>query len=90
MPGECVPPEPREPQKPQNPPGLPALGALLVDARGRIGEFRGEWCGLWSLRPIGGGIEWTVEPTQVQRATRGQELRARTAYANARSRGERL
>ncbi|WP_055529286.1 hypothetical protein [Streptomyces graminilatus] len=72
------------------PPNLPAPGALLVDAHDRIGEFRGEWCGLWSLRPVTGGTEWTVNPADVRPASPQQRLRAENSRANARSRGERL
>ncbi|MCS0639361.1 hypothetical protein NX801_27730 [Streptomyces sp. LP05-1] len=68
---------------------LPALGTLLVDVvRERVGEFRGEWCGQWALRPLGGGTEWTADPAEVQVASPEQRIRAKTAYANARSRGE--
>ncbi|MFF5305949.1 MULTISPECIES: hypothetical protein [unclassified Streptomyces] len=70
------------------PPQLPAPGTLLVDSRDRIGEFRGEWCGLWSLRPVTGGTEWTVNPEDVQPANPQQRLHAETARANARSRGD--
>lgn len=70
------------------PPGLPAPGTRVVDARDRVGEFRGEWCGVWSLRPVEGGTEWTVDPEDVRPASPGERLRAATARANARSRGE--
>uniref|UniRef100_A0AAU2W0R0 Uncharacterized protein n=1 Tax=Streptomyces sp. NBC_00008 TaxID=2903610 RepID=A0AAU2W0R0_9ACTN len=68
----------------------PPAGALLVD-RGRndrVGEFRGIAGPYWSLRPIGGGPEWEALPEYVRPATRDERLRARTAYENARSRGE--
>lgn len=67
---------------------VPAVGTIIVDSRGRVGTFRGEWCGLWSLRPIGGGTEWTVNPGDLTPAGPEQRLRAETARANARSRGE--
>lgn len=66
----------------------PERGILLVDAQGRVGEFRGEWCGEWSLRPVTGGLEWTVGPDEVRPASPEERLRAGTARANARSRGE--
>ncbi|NED93346.1 hypothetical protein G3I76_76575 [Streptomyces sp. SID11233] len=69
---------------------LPPAGALLVD-RGRndrVGEFRGVSGPYWSLRPIGGGPEWEAIPEYVRPATRDERLRARTAYENARSRGD--
>lgn len=68
----------------------PATGTLMVDATGRVGEFRGEWCGLWSLRPATGGTEWTVAPNDVKPASAEQCIHAKTARANARSRGDLL
>ncbi len=69
----------------------PAVGALVVDTeRDQLGEYRGEWAGEWSLRPVGGGKEWTTKPANVEPATTEQRLSAGTALANARSRGERL
>ncbi|MFE3716874.1 hypothetical protein [Streptomyces cyaneofuscatus] len=78
---------------PPRPPGLPfppALGALVVDASraDRVGEFRGVAGTRWSLRPVGGGIEWEAEPRHVRPALLIEQLRARTARLNARSRGE--
>jgi hypothetical protein len=78
------------PLRPQTPQPVPAVGTLVVDARDRVGEFRGVWCGEWSLRPVTGGTEWTVAPEDVQPASPEQRLRAETARANARSRGELL
>ncbi|MGN5633015.1 hypothetical protein [Streptomyces sp. AC154] len=69
---------------------LPPVGALLVD-RGRndrVGEFRGASGPYWSLRPVGGGPEWEAIPEYVRPATRDERLHARTAYENARSRGD--
>jgi hypothetical protein len=40
------------------------------------------------LRPHGGGKEWDADPASVRPATPAERLRAATAYANARSRGE--
>ncbi|PVC96321.1 hypothetical protein DBP19_08275 [Streptomyces sp. CS090A] len=72
------------------PPDLPAPGAFLVDTsrNDRVGEFRGVAVCYWSLRPVGGGREWEVEPRHVRLALPIEQLRARTARANARSRGE--
>ncbi|MFF6905931.1 hypothetical protein ACFY9Q_08330 [Streptomyces sp. NPDC012389] len=77
----------------QQPPGLPfppALGALVVDTSraDRVGEFRGVAGTRWSLRPVGGGREWEAEPVHVRPALLIEQLRARTARLNARSRGE--
>ncbi|WP_411083275.1 hypothetical protein [Streptomyces sp. cmx-18-6] len=68
----------------------PAVGALLVDtSRGdRVGEFRGVAGCYWSLRPVGGRREWEVEPRYVRPALVIEQLRARIARMNARSRGE--
>ncbi|MEU6627063.1 hypothetical protein ABZ905_02085 [Streptomyces parvus] len=72
------------------PPDLPALGALVVDTSraDRVGEFRGVAGPYWSLRPVGGGAEWEAEPCHVRPALLIEQLRARTARLNARSRGE--
>ncbi|MFF0058653.1 hypothetical protein ACFYRI_30115 [Streptomyces microflavus] len=74
----------------EEPPDLPALGTLLVDTsrNNRVGEFRGGAGCYWSLRPMGGGTEWEVEPRHVRLALPIEQLRARTARANARSRGD--
>ncbi|MDI3386084.1 hypothetical protein QIS99_07605 [Streptomyces sp. B-S-A8] len=67
----------------------PAIGTLVRDVRrDRLGEFRGECCGRWFLRPERGGREWEAAPEDVQLADPAQRLRAGTARANARSRGE--
>jgi hypothetical protein len=69
----------------------PAVGALVVDTRvDQVGEFRGVAGPFWSLRPIGGGIEWDAEPERVRPADPIERLHAETARANARSRGERM
>ncbi|MFE9607525.1 hypothetical protein [Streptomyces sp. NPDC006012] len=44
--------------------------------------------GLWYLRSVTGGREWTVDPVDAHPASPAQRLRAETARANARSRGE--
>ncbi|MEI5036131.1 hypothetical protein RB201_36240 [Streptomyces sp. S1A(2023)] len=74
----------------QQPPDPPAPGTLVVDtARGdRVGEFLGVAGPYWSLRPVGGGVEWEAEPHRVRPALLIEQLRARTARLNARSRGE--
>ncbi|MFH8434248.1 hypothetical protein ACH4A3_03300 [Streptomyces sp. NPDC018007] len=71
-------------------PTVPVRGTLLVDtSRGdRVGEFQGVAGPYWSLRPVGGGHEWEVEPRSVRPALLMEQLRARTARLNARSRGE--
>ncbi|MFJ9888100.1 hypothetical protein ACIQRW_19850 [Streptomyces sp. NPDC091287] len=71
-------------------PTVPAPGTLLADtSRGdRVGEFRGVAGPYWALRPVAGGREWEVEPRYVRPALLMEQLRARTARLNARSRGE--
>jgi len=73
-----------------NPPPVPAVGAILIDGRDRVGEFRGVHHGLWWLRPLRGGIEWTVKPGEARPAPSNWQLRARVALANTRTarRGE--
>ncbi|WP_317633488.1 DUF7848 domain-containing protein [Streptomyces sp. HUAS TT20] len=78
------------PAKWQGPRHVPATGTLVVDARNRVGEFRGAECGYWYLRPVTGGIEWQVTPGEVRPASPAQRLQAETARADARSRGELL
>ncbi|MXG25997.1 hypothetical protein [Streptomyces sp. YIM 132580] len=72
------------------PPAPPAPGTPLVDTsrNDRVGEFRGVAGARWSLRPIGGGVEWEADPQHVRPALPMEQIRARTARANARSRGE--
>ncbi|MFF5876620.1 hypothetical protein ACIQ9M_19530 [Streptomyces californicus] len=69
---------------------MPSVGTLMVDAgrAGRVGVFRGVAGPYWSLRPVCGGVEWEARPEHVRPATAAERLRARTARANARSRGE--
>ncbi|MFE1367144.1 hypothetical protein ACFW84_23300 [Streptomyces anulatus] len=88
--GENVRPNPPTPSTPSAPTPLPALGTLLADTSraDRVGEFRGVAGPYWSLRPAGGGAEWEVEPRHVRPAVLIEQLRARTARLNARSRGE--
>ncbi|WP_329155130.1 hypothetical protein OHA63_10445 [Streptomyces anulatus] len=88
--GENVRPNPPTPSNPSAPTPLPDLGTLLVDTSraDRVGEFRGVAGPYWSLRPAGGGAEWEVEPRHVRPAVLIEQLRARTARLNARSRGE--
>lgn len=74
----------------QVPRETPPVSTLLIDSRQRVGEFRGEWEGLWYLRPVTGGREWAVEPDGVRLASREERMRALAARANARSRGELL
>lgn len=71
-------------------PLLPAVDAFVVDTSrgGGVGEFRGVAGPYWALRPVGGGREWEVEPRHVRPALLMEQLRARTARLNARSRGE--
>ncbi|MFH8436035.1 hypothetical protein ACH4A3_12560 [Streptomyces sp. NPDC018007] len=88
MDGENV--RPITPTPSDTPAPAPAPGTLVVDTSraDRVGEFRGVAGPYWSLRPVGGGVEWEVEPRHVRPAVLIEQLRARTARLNARSRGE--
>jgi hypothetical protein len=67
----------------------PPVGAYVVDTRTeRIGVVMGHEGPYVQLRPYGGGREWDADPGAVRHATPAERLRAATAYANARSRGE--
>ncbi|MFF6774482.1 hypothetical protein ACFY8W_13055 [Streptomyces sp. NPDC012637] len=67
----------------------PPIGAYVVDIRtGRVGTVMGHEGPYLQVRPIGGGREWDCEPDGVRVATATERLRAATAHANARSRGE--
>ncbi|MEU4796977.1 hypothetical protein [Streptomyces sp. NPDC023327] len=71
---------------------LPAhlpVGSYVVDTTsGRVGRVMGHEGPYVQLRPYGGGREWDCAPEAVRTATMAERLRAATAYANARSRGE--
>ncbi|MFH8606260.1 hypothetical protein ACH4D5_02035 [Streptomyces sp. NPDC018029] len=70
------------------PANLP-VGAYVVDTRsGRVGRVMGHEGPYVQLRPYGGGREWDCAPEAIRTATAAERLRAATAYANARSRGE--
>ncbi|KOG76722.1 MULTISPECIES: hypothetical protein [Streptomyces] len=90
MDGENVRPINPTPSDTPSPTPVPAPGTLVVDTSraDRVGEFRGVAGPYWSLRPVGGGVEWEVEPRYVRPAVLIEQLRARTARLNARSRGE--
>ncbi|OIK24757.1 hypothetical protein [Streptomyces malaysiense] len=55
---------------------------------GRVGIVMAyEGAAVW-MRPYGGGREWEADPVAVRAAAVTERIRAETAYANARSRGE--
>lgn len=65
------------------------VGVYAVDVRtGRVGRVMGHEGPYVQLRPYGGGREWDCPPEALRIATSTERLRAATAYANARSRGE--
>jgi hypothetical protein len=65
------------------------VGSYVVDIRtGRVGRVMGHVGPYVQLRPPGGGREWDCAPDAVRLATAAERLRAATAHANARSRGE--
>ncbi|MEU6240954.1 hypothetical protein GTW40_16050 [Streptomyces sp. SID4985] len=55
---------------------------------GRVGVVMGHEGPYVQLRPLGGGREWDCPPDRLRTATAAERLRAATARANARSRGE--
>ncbi|CAL9578517.1 hypothetical protein SUDANB105_04974 [Streptomyces sp. enrichment culture] len=70
-------------------PTKPPIGSYVVDTRtGKVGIVMGHEGPYVQLRPYGGGREWDADPGTVRLATAAERLRAATAYANARSRGE--
>lgn len=65
------------------------VGAYAVDTRtGQVGRVMGHEGPYVQLRPFGSGREWDCSPDALRTATASERLRAATAYANARSRGE--
>ncbi|MFB6814073.1 hypothetical protein ACFCV8_05970 [Streptomyces sp. NPDC056347] len=68
-------------------PEVPSPGVLFRDVGrgGRVGEFCGVVGPYWSLRPVGGGVEWEVEPEWVRALTPGERLSVENALRNLRS-----
>ncbi|MFE1750383.1 hypothetical protein ACFW88_07550 [Streptomyces anandii] len=67
----------------------PPAGSYAVDTgTGRVGVVMGHEGPYVRLRTLGGGREWDCPPESLRTATPAERLRAATAYANARSRGE--
>ncbi|SFJ82979.1 hypothetical protein [Streptomyces pini] len=69
--------------------GLPAItvGSVARDLRdGRVGDVMDVRPGRVWLRPLGGGREWDAKPDDIRPLTAHEQLRARLAAANARSR----
>ncbi|WP_030761761.1 hypothetical protein [Streptomyces griseus] len=65
------------------------IGAYVVEIRtGRVARVMGHDGPYVQVRPLGGGREWDVTPEDLREATSAERLRAATAHANARSRGE--
>ncbi|MFI5941234.1 hypothetical protein ACIBCB_13365 [Streptomyces uncialis] len=67
-----------------------AVGALAYDTRtGAVGVVMDTGAvvdGRYSLRPPGGGVEWTAVRSDVRPATVADQLRPALAEANTRSR----
>ena len=64
-------------------------GQVVRDiALDRVGEVMDVYEGQVFLRPLGGGREWEAAPGNVRRLTARQELSARLAATNARSRSD--
>ncbi|MET8981235.1 hypothetical protein ABZX85_37135 [Streptomyces sp. NPDC004539] len=69
----------------ENPPPVPDVGAVLVDRQGTVGEFHAAAYGFWSLRPVAGGVERTVEPGSAEPASAEERMRTKVAVANERT-----
>jgi len=62
------------------------VGTLVRDrARDRVGVVMARHAGQIYLRPLGGGIEWTARPEQLEPADRRAQLRARVGELNVSS-----
>ncbi|WP_328328150.1 MULTISPECIES: hypothetical protein [unclassified Streptomyces] len=67
----------------------PVNGAYVMDTRhGQVGEVIGHGAGFVRLRPPAGGAEWECPEDALRAVTAREQLIARTALANARSRGD--
>ncbi|MGW7434758.1 hypothetical protein [Streptomyces sp. NPDC054849] len=65
----------------------PEIGAVAKDlGTGKIGLVMGEVGGKVQLRPLRGGLEWETDPDKVVVPPAQEELSARLAVANDRSR----
>ncbi|MEE1771735.1 hypothetical protein PUR34_27165 [Streptomyces sp. JV185] len=66
---------------------LPPPGTLFRDTGhgDRVGEFCGVAGPYWSLRPVGGGVEWEAEPEWVRALTPAERLSVENALRNLRS-----
>lgn len=66
----------------------PQVGDLVWDSgANKLGELMARTCDTVWLRPVRGGQEWTARAKHVRPATAAEQLSARVAEANARSRG---
>ncbi|MET9530991.1 MULTISPECIES: hypothetical protein [unclassified Streptomyces] len=69
--------------------GGPVNGAYVMDTRrGQVGEVIGHDAGFVRLRPPAGGAEWECPDDALRAVTAREQLIARNALANARSRGD--
>ena len=68
----------------------PRVGEVVRDtARDRVGVVMDKGAGRLFLRPLSGGREWEAGAEQVSPLSAREELSARLAAANARSRRDR-
>ncbi|MCY0933593.1 hypothetical protein [Streptomyces sp. H34-S4] len=62
------------------------IGSVMKDTKaGRAGTVAGASDGKIQLRPLGGGMEWDVDPKDVERVSPRDELKLRLAAENERS-----
>ncbi|MEU3756067.1 hypothetical protein AB0H17_25435 [Streptomyces olivoreticuli] len=67
-------------------PYVPEIGETVLDAaRNRVGEVTARGKEFYALRPLGGGREWDVAPSDIRALAQDEVLRVRVAEANARS-----
>ncbi|MEV6671718.1 hypothetical protein [Streptomyces sp. NPDC051162] len=69
-------------------PYVPEIGETVRDvARNRVGEVMARGKEFYALRPLGGGREWDVAPSDIRPLAQDEVLRVRVAEANGRSTG---
>lgn len=69
-------------------PYVPEIGETVLDvARDRVGEIMAKGNEKYALRPLGGGREWDVAPSDIRPLSRDTALSIRVAEANVRSTG---
>ncbi|MEC4017772.1 hypothetical protein [Streptomyces sp. H27-D2] len=74
-------------EDPAAPEYAPEGGETVRDAgSGRVGVVMGKVGPYYQLRPVGGGKEWDVPPSNIRAISQTEVLSVRVAVANERSR----